>query len=78
MHALLDDLDNKGIASPHDLVVGRHLARLLCGGDRKEGEVMSEDDLLTLEREAFLALCDMPATVARIEHMLTSGRPLRN
>jgi 3-hydroxyacyl-CoA dehydrogenase len=51
---------------------------VLCGGDRKQGEELSEDDLLALEREAFIALCDTPETVARIEHMLTSGRALRN
>lgn len=78
MQAMLDRLDAKGIATPHDRVVGKHLARVLCGGERKEGEKMSEQDVLALEREAFLALCDTPATVARIEHMLTKGRPLRN
>ncbi len=78
MEAILDELEEKGIATPHDLVVGRNLARVLCGGDRKEGEKVSEDDLLALEREAFIALCDTPQTVARIEHMLTAGRPLRN
>ncbi len=78
MHRVLDDLDNKGITTPHDLVVGRHLARVLCGGDRDTGEKLSEDDILALEREAFIALCDTAETVARIEHMLSTGRPLRN
>jgi 3-hydroxyacyl-CoA dehydrogenase len=78
MHEMLDDLNQKGVTTPHDLVVGRKLAHVLCGGDRKQGEELSEDDLLALEREAFIALCDTPATVARIEHMLTTGRPLRN
>lgn len=78
MQAMLDRLDARGIATPHDQVVGKYLARVLCGGERKEGEKMSEQDVLALEREAFLALCDTPATVARIEHMLAEGRPLRN
>ena len=78
MQAMLDGLDEKGITTPHDLVVGRHLARVLCGGDRSEGEPMSEEDVCALEREAFIALCDTPATVTRIEHMLTRGKPLRN
>jgi 3-hydroxyacyl-CoA dehydrogenase len=78
MEAMLGELDKKGITKPHDLVVGRHLARVLCGGDRREGETLSEEDLLGLEREAFIALCDTPSTVARIEHMLSTGRPLRN
>ncbi len=78
MHRMLDDLDNKGITTPHDLVVGRHLARVLCGGERDAGASLSEDDVLALEREAFIALCDTAETVARIEHMLSTGRPLRN
>ncbi len=78
MEAMLDDLKEKGITTPHDLVVGRQLAQVLCGGKRKQGEKLSEQDLLALEREAFIALCDTPETVARIEHMLTTGRPLRN
>ncbi len=78
MLEILENLNQKGITTPHDLVVGRHLARVLCGGDRSKGEQMGEDDLLALEREIFIALCDTPETVARIEHMLTTGRPLRN
>jgi 3-hydroxyacyl-CoA dehydrogenase len=34
--------------------------------------------LLELERTAFMKLVRNPATVARIEHMLTTGKPLRN
>ncbi len=78
MYRVLDDLDNKGTTTPHDLVVGRHLARVLCGGDRETGASLSEDDILALEREAFIALCDTAETVARIEHMLSTGHPLRN
>lgn len=78
MEAMLDKLDEKGVTTPHDLVVGRRLARVLCGGDGSEGERVDEDDLLALEREAFIALCGTSSTVARIEHMLSTGRPLRN
>jgi hypothetical protein len=39
---------------------------------------MSEDDVPALERDAFIARCDTPATVARIEYMLIRGGPLRN
>ncbi len=78
MQEILDRLDAQGITTPHDLVVADKLAWILGGGDRASGEPMSEDDLLKLEREAFIALCDTPATVARIEYMLAQGRPLRN
>jgi len=78
MQAVLDDLVARGIALPHDVTVSRALARVLTGGDAPRGATVSEDDLLALEREAFLALASTPQTAARIEHMLSRGRPLRN
>jgi 3-hydroxyacyl-CoA dehydrogenase len=62
---------------PHDQVVGRALARVLCGGEGAPRRV-GEQELLDLEREEFLRLCGMKATQARIEHMLKTGKPLRN
>ncbi len=78
MDAVLDDLVGRGIALPHDVTVSRALARVLCGGDAPRGATLGEDDLLALERDAFLALAETPATAARIDHMLGHGRPLRN
>ena len=78
MHATLDDLAGKGIALPHDVVVSRCLARVLAGGDAKAGELIDEEALFGLEREAFLTLSRTPETAARIAHMLDRGRPLRN
>jgi 3-hydroxyacyl-CoA dehydrogenase len=66
-----------GQASAHDLRVGRSVAYVLCGGDGAPREV-SEQDLLDLEREQFLMLLGTKETQARIEHMLTTGKPLRN
>jgi len=78
MNALLEDLKKSGIATPHDLVVGGHLADVLCGGNAQENETLSEDDVLSLERQNFIALAKTQATVSRIEHILKTGRPLRN
>ncbi len=66
-----------GTLLAHDAVVGEHLARILCGGDGPARSV-SEDDLLDLEREAFLSLCGEAATQARMKHLLETGKPLRN
>ena len=41
-------------------------------------ETLTEDDLLELEHEAFMELVKNDDTLARIEHMLTTGKPLRN
>ena len=78
MCAMLDALVGKGIALPHDVVVSRHLARILAGGDARAGEVIDEEELFGLEREAFVALARTAETAARIAHMLDRGRPLRN
>ncbi len=67
-----------GAATPHDEVVAGHLATVLTGGATDPTETVSEDELSRLEREAFLALVKTPATLARIEHMLETGKPLRN
>ncbi|HSM49860.1 MAG TPA: enoyl-CoA hydratase/isomerase family protein, partial [Thermoanaerobaculia bacterium] len=67
-----------GMATPHDVVVADKLARILSGGDTDITDTVSEDELYRLEREAFLELVRHPATLARIEHMLATGKPLRN
>jgi len=54
------------------------VAYVLCGGNVLENTKVSEQYLLDLEREAFLSLCGDPKTQARIQHMLTTGKPLRN
>ena len=68
----------QGKATPHDVVVSSALAGVLSGGDTDITREVDEDELLELERTAFLKLVRTRATVARIEHMLTTGKPLRN
>jgi 3-hydroxyacyl-CoA dehydrogenase len=66
-----------GQASDHDVRIGREIAYVLCGGDGPPRTV-SEQDVLDLERESFLRLLGMKETQQRIEHMLKTGKPLRN
>jgi 3-hydroxyacyl-CoA dehydrogenase len=66
-----------GLVSEHDALLATRVATILCGGDRSPG-VACEQDLLDLEREAFLSLLGTPKTRERIQHMLKHGRPLRN
>jgi 3-hydroxyacyl-CoA dehydrogenase len=61
----------------YDTVVGEKLAHLLSGG-RGQKRVVSEQELLDLEREAFLSLCGNPKTQERMQYMLKNGKPLRN
>jgi 3-hydroxyacyl-CoA dehydrogenase len=67
-----------GVATRHDVVVGGELANVLTGGSTDIIDVVKESKILELERESFLRLLKTPATLARIEHMLETGKPLRN
>jgi 3-hydroxyacyl-CoA dehydrogenase len=67
-----------GRISDHDAVIGRRLAWILAGGSAKHATTLSEQQLLDLEREAFLSLCGERRTQERIAHTLKTGKPLRN
>jgi 3-hydroxyacyl-CoA dehydrogenase len=67
-----------GQASEHDRRIGLGLARVLCGGDLSSLHFVPESYVLELEREVFLSLCGEAGTIARIRHMLQTGKPLRN
>jgi 3-hydroxyacyl-CoA dehydrogenase len=67
-----------GKATAHDAVVAGALADVLTGGDTDISKPFSEDDLLTLERRAFMDLVKRKETIARMEHTLETGKPLRN
>jgi 3-hydroxyacyl-CoA dehydrogenase len=64
--------------SDHDVKIANHVAHVLSGGSVTAGTPISEQYLLDLEREAFLALCGEAKTVERIGHTLKTGKPLRN
>ena len=78
MKLALWTMHEQGFALDHDVTVGTKVAYVLCGGNVLENTKVSEQYLLDLEREAFLSLCGEPKTQARIQHTLTTGKPLRN
>ncbi len=61
-----------------DRVVAAQCARLVCGGDAGAAGAVTEQNWLDAERAAFLELARRPETVARIEHTLATGKPLKN
>ena len=71
-------MHEQNFITDHDMTVSTKIGYILCGGNVIENTVVSEQYLLDLEREAFLSLCGDPNTQARIQHMLTTGKPLRN
>jgi 3-hydroxyacyl-CoA dehydrogenase len=67
-----------GKALPHDVTVSKALGSVLCGGDNDLTSPVTEAQVLEMERREFMRLVHMPETVARIETMLKTGKPLRN
>ena len=67
-----------GRITDHDALIGRKLAWILSGGDAPHATTLTEQQLLDLEREAFLSLCGERKTQERIAHTLKTGKPLRN
>jgi 3-hydroxyacyl-CoA dehydrogenase len=65
-------------ASEHDLLIGKKLAYVLCGGDLSQPTWVDPWYIMDLEREAVLSLIGEPLTQARMTHVLQTGKPLRN
>ncbi len=68
----------QGKALPHDVTVSDALAEVLSGGKTDFTEIVTEDQISKLEKKAFMTLLRTGPTLARMEHMLTTGKPLRN
>jgi 3-hydroxyacyl-CoA dehydrogenase len=75
--ALVNMLEGRFI-SEHDNVIATRIGDALCGGTIERGSQVDEQWLLDLERKHFFELAQMPKTQERIQHTLTTGKPLRN
>ena len=75
---MLVNMREGGMISAHDYKVARAAAVALCGGEIETGSLVDEEWLLTVERRLFVELLKTPETQARIQHMLETGKPLRN
>jgi 3-hydroxyacyl-CoA dehydrogenase len=73
-----DSMEASNYISAHDQKIANKLAYVMAGGDLSEPTKVSEQYLLDIEREAFLSLCTERKTLERIQHMLKTGKPLRN
>jgi 3-hydroxyacyl-CoA dehydrogenase len=67
-----------GRFTANDLAVADALATILSGGSTDPLAPMTERQVMALERQATIALAHRPATFERIEHMLATGKPLKN
>ncbi len=78
LRAFMENMRAGGHISDHDYLIGTKVATVLCGGDIEGGSLVDEQWFLDLERQHFMELIATEKTQARIEHMLKSGKPLRN
>ena len=78
LYAGIEAFGISGFASEHDQKIARKLAFVMAGGDLSQPTQVSEQYLLDLEREAFLSLLGERKTLERIQHILKTGKPLRN
>ncbi|MEW5736132.1 MAG: 3-hydroxyacyl-CoA dehydrogenase NAD-binding domain-containing protein [Thermodesulfobacteriota bacterium] len=76
--AELFNMAQGGYVSEHDAFLAKRIAFVIGGGDCRDNSEIDEDAMLKLEREAFVDFFKTEKTQARVEHMLTTGKPLRN
>ncbi|NUP07487.1 MAG: 3-hydroxyacyl-CoA dehydrogenase/enoyl-CoA hydratase family protein [Polyangiaceae bacterium] len=75
---MVDTLVAGGYASEHDAKIARKLAEVLSGGRGGNQRPVTEEEVLELEREAFVSLCGEPKSQERMQYMLMNNKPLRN
>ena len=72
------NMQSAGYVSEYDAFLARRIATVVGGGDVRTNSEVDEEVILNLEREAFIDFLKQEKTLARIEHMLKTGKPLRN
>jgi len=78
VNAEIYNMLNGKFMSEYDAFLAKRIAYVMSGGDVKVGSIVDEKTILKLEREAFVDFCKEEKTIARIDHMLKTGKPLRN
>jgi 3-hydroxyacyl-CoA dehydrogenase len=74
----LVNMRDGGFISQHDFHIASLIANVVTGGDVDTGTLVTEEYLMTLERQAFCSLLTHPKTQERIMGMLSTGKPVRN
>jgi 3-hydroxyacyl-CoA dehydrogenase len=78
LRMMVDTLVAGGYASEHDAKIAIKVAEVLCGGAAGASREVTEEEVLELEREAFVSLCGEPKSQERMQYMLMNNKPLRN
>ncbi len=74
----LFNMESAKYVSEYDVFLGRRIAFVISGGDVRANSMVDEELILQLEREAFVDFWKQEKTIARVDHMLKTGKPLRN
>jgi len=78
LQAIVDERLAAGSISEYDAVMALHIAKILCGGDVDGPVIVDEDALLKLERDVFIEAVEHKKSAERLEHVLETGKPLKN
>jgi 3-hydroxyacyl-CoA dehydrogenase len=78
INAEIFNMQSGKFLSEYDAFLAKRIAHVFSGGVVRDNGQVTEEDILRLEREAFTDFCREEKTVARIDHMLKTGKPLRN
>ncbi len=78
IHTEIFNMLSGGFITEYDAFLAKRIAHVISGGDIRDNSEVEEDIILKLEREAFVDFWKEEKTVARVEHMLKTGKPLRN
>jgi 3-hydroxyacyl-CoA dehydrogenase len=76
--AELFNMQSAKFISEYDAFLAKRIAYVVSGGDVRANSAIDETVILNLEREAFVDFWKQEKTLARVEHMLKTGKPLRN
>jgi len=76
--AQIADMASGQFITEYDASLARRIAYVISGGDVRDNALVTDDVIVTLERRAFIECLKQEKTMARIEHMLKTGKPLRN
>ena len=74
----INSMRQNGQISNYDKYIGEKIAFVLSGGDTNINKELSEENILNLEKDAIYELISKNLTLERLEHVLETGKYLRN
>ncbi len=76
INAEMFNMSQGGFVPPHMEFISKKIAYVISGGEAKQGQLVSEDYMLQLEREAFVELWKTENSQKMAANILATGKPL--